>query len=1119
MQQITAHHLHSPPFSVQSLQMKKRTPLHARKRATRLAPSQLKQLPWWKKLLAMGGAFFLLIVTYAIFFLPSVSNNEDLIFAESTVIYDRGALDTNEDPASHILYIIHGDENREFVPLAEISPWVAKATIAIEDDGFYYHPGFDLGGITKAFLSKVLRIGSARGGSTITQQLVKNTFLTNEKTYTRKFNELLLSVKMELAFSKDEILEMYLNKIPYGHNAHGIEAASRKFFGKSARDLTIGQAAILASLPARPTYFSPYGANRNMLMGFYQFDEETSQNEYKKGRKDLVLQRMLDEEMITFAQFQEAFSEAKEVEFTANRTDIRAPHFVFRVRQMLEDKFGKEFLSNGGLQVYTTLDPELQKVAEDAIELKSPHYATKYGAQNVALASIDPSSGEILAYVGGKDYFNSEIDGQVDVLGSARQPGSSFKPLAYASAFETGLAPSTLIFDVETDFGGNYKPQNFDGEFAGPVSARESINRSLNIPAVKMAYIATPDRVMTNARKLGIQIEGNGETHGIAIGIGAAEVEPLSQINSFQTFVNGGPWFDATAILEIRNSEGRVLEQFQASEHLNDGLDPEAATLVRKILTDETTRPTTGEGDEEFDWNRYLQLDELDNGAKTGTSNRQSDNPDFDDSKPENEETNPKKIMAPGDSWTIGFTPNLVTGVWVGNNRGEPMKPGATGLTVAAPVWREYMLNAHNLLKEERNINVDEATYPEVQLQTRKINKLSGKLASDVTPPTLVIEALFASYGVPFEIDKTKTTKSRYGVPSTKSVLDFKSLRSNMPNWEEPVQEWLSEHPRFLSSNGSVRESSDFDMAEFLTRDPNRRGPVSSRAVKNNASRIDAPKIAFLSPRDGGTISHGHLDVSFAASSKFGIKKVELYFDGQLVTTDRLYPWQKTINIPEGLANGSKHTLEAVATDKGGIQGVAQIEVSIEPDTTGPEIVFVGPLPQERLPINARLDALVKVNDYQSSVRVVEFLLDGESLSTLQSPPYRQTIWTGTEIGKHNLTVRAWDANGNMNERSVPLFFENEKMLITKEPEIMNVKNSRNAISVSLSVPKPADIEHIMLQGVKDGEILFEQKISNPSKFTQLQIEKMTQGDVRLELWSKSRDQKISRTSQKTIDF
>lgn len=1088
----------------------------AQKSAQRRPKSWFRQLSWWKKGLLACGGIFVLLVLYSIIFLPSVKNNADLIFSESTVIYDRGALDPNEDPADHVLYTIHGDENREFVPLEEMSPWVAKATIAIEDDNFYYHFGFDIGGIFKAALHELFGIGTQRGGSTITQQLVKNTFLTNERSITRKFNEILLSVKMELAFSKREILEMYLNKIPYGHNTHGIEAASRKFFGKSSRDLTIAEAAILASLPARPTYFSPYGTNKSLLMGFYKYDEDTGQNEYKKGRKDLVLQRMLDEGMITFEQFQTAFTESKSIEFTANRTDIKAPHFVFRVRQILEDKFGKEFLSSGGLQVYTTLDPELQDIAEDTIKTKTAHYANTYGAQNVALASIDPESGEVLAYVGGKNYFDVEHDGQVDVLGSTRQPGSSFKPLVYASGFEAGYAPSTVLFDVETDFGGNYKPQNFDGEFAGPVSAREAINRSLNIPAVKMAYLASPTRIIANAKKVGIQIKGDAKTHGVAIGIGVAEVEPLSHINSFQTFVNGGPWYEPTFILEIRNSEGKVLDTFQKEKKKHEGIEPQAAALVRNILTDETTRPTTGEKDKAFDWNRYLQLPDLDNGAKTGTSNREVDNPDFDKTRPEDDEKNPKKIYAPGDSWTIGFTPHLVTGVWVGNNRGEPMKPGATGLTVAAPVWRDFMIRAHKTLKE-RGANMKKP-YPEVPLETVKIDSLTGKLASEVTPLNLIKEALFANYSVPIDLDKTKEYTSRLGTRSRQFVLDLHSQEPDMPNWEEPVQEWLRLHPKFISSNGAVKAASN-SLIDIFSRD--RTSGISTTQNRNLIlhSGMTAPKVAFLSPRDGGTIAPGRLDVTFAASGRFDIAKIELFFDGNLITTDTIPPWRKSITIPASIKQGSTHTLEAIATDVAGNQGSETIKVTIQPDTDGPEIIFLGPVPQQRIPIHSRVDALVSVQDYQSNVRVVEFLLDDVSIATLQAPPYQYTLWTGEDIGRHTLTVKAWDANNNMSERSVPLYFEREKILAPHDPEITNIKNYRQSVSVDITAPNIETTEWIELRVSLNGENIKTERIDNPLKFSQLQILKPGTGNGIIELWTKSKGEDSKITSKKDVKF
>lgn len=781
-----------------------------------------KRIPWKTLMVGLPSAILLFLMLYTWLILPSVGNASELLFTESTIIYDRGALDPTNNPNDHILYTIHGDENREFVPLEEISPWVRKATIAIEDDQFYswWHWGFDIGGITKGALNYFFGLGTRRGGSTITQQLVKNSFLTSERSITRKFNEILLAVKLEAMYSKDEILELYLNKIPYGNNAHGIEAAAKTFLGKSARNLTLAESVVLASLPAAPTRFSPYGSNKNLLMGHEdcsntlaeslsvetEADEITPKNNcaYKKGRKDLVLRRLLDTEQITPGEFNIAWSESKRMEFTANRTDIKAPHFVFYVREQVEKKYGKEFLIEGGLRIYTTLDPNLQNIAETAIAEKTLGNSNTWNAKNAALTAIDPKNGEILAYVGGRDFFDVENDGQVDVLTSRRQPGSSFKPLVYATAFEKGYTPSTLLFDVETDFGGNYKPQNYDGEFAGPVTARDSLNRSLNIPAIKMAYLARPNDIFANADKLGVRIEGVPSDHGVALGVGAAEVEPLSHINSFQAFVNADYWYETASILEIHNSNGKILEKSKTEDRKKETINPEALALVRNILTDETTRPTT----DDFDWNLLLQIPEIDNGAKTGTSNRNVDNPDFDEELPEEEEENPRKINAPGDSWTIGFSPHLVAGTWVGNNKGEAMKPGATGLTVAAPIWKKFMVDAHEFLAE-KNPDFYNATYPEIELKKQKINRYTNRVATDKTRAEWAIDEIFPPYAVPIELDNFSELEPE------DQKKEFTAVRADLANWEAPVQAWLDDNKDFFISLGIEEKKEVIDYGEW----------------------------------------------------------------------------------------------------------------------------------------------------------------------------------------------------------------------------------------------------------------------------------------------------------------
>lgn len=1105
---------------------------------------------FWKKLLNIGlwtgGIIIGISILYAVIFLPSVKNAAQLNFAQSTIIYDREALENPANLNNHILYTIHGDENREYVPLKEISPWIQKATIAIEDDGFYHHFGFDVPALVKAVLNKFFGIGSARGGSTITQQLVKNTFLSNEKTILRKYKELLLSIKMEIAFSKDEILEMYLNKIPYGSNAHGIEAASRKFFGKSSRDLTIAESAVLASLPQRPTLFSPYGSHQDLLMGFYEYDEKKDSGKvYKKGRKDLVLQRMLDEKKISFEQFKIAFSESKSLEFSSKKDDIEAPHFVFLVRQQLEEKYGKEFLKNGGFQIYTTLDHDLQNIAEKTIEEKTAHYADTYGATNVAMAAIDPNNGQILAYVGGKDYFNREIDGQVDVLTSLRQPGSSIKPLIYESAFEKGYSPSTLIFDVETDFGGGYIPRNFDGKYRGPVSARNSLNTSLNVPAIKMAYLADPKNIFKNAEKLGLKMQGNPSDHGVALGIGVAEVEPLHHIASFQSFARDGSLFEPSSILEIRDSTGKVLEKFDKEKFKKDGLEPEATALVRNILTDETTRPTT----DDFDWNRLLQLDDLDNGAKTGTSNRPAKNPEFDESKPEDPKENPKNIIVPSDSWTIGFTPNLVAGVWVGNNRGKPMRSGATGLTVAAPVWKRFMTEAHKKIFEENPAKKDKK-YPTVPLEKRKINKFTGKLVSEKTPEKLIIEDFFASYSLPtekdtelkkVEIDKISgrraTRFTPYFAKKEKYILNLESLKPNLPNWETPVQEWIKKHPKFMESLGEIMDIED-DEGRFKKREMtsdeyderlsrlekllNRRQKTNNKDdIYNQYISKNPPKISVLSPKDNGQIATGEVEIVASISSKFDIKEVEFYFDDQLISYKNNAPWSEKVQIPAKIESGSQHIIKVIAIDKLLNASKREITVKIAPDTKGPVVKFLGPLPEQKIPANSQIDVLLSVQDLESSVKAVEILYRGESLGYLQSTPYKKTINVSDKTGKQFLTAQAWDIHNNITEKSIPLFIQKEGRLADKDPEITTVRAYREVISATVLIPNLENVDWLDFSATYNGQEIFAEKITSPdSKNIIFQIPKTGSGIAKLQLKGKLLDRSKEQVlSNKEIKF
>lgn len=1076
----------------------------------------------WKRWLIGCVILGISVLTlYTIFILPSVKNAEQLSFAQSTIIYDREALNPEEDPNDHILYVIHGDENRDYIPLEKISPHLVNATLAIEDDGFYKHFGFDVGGIVKAVFAE-LGMGKARGGSTITQQLVKNSFLSRERTYTRKLNELLLSLKVEANYSKDEILELYLNKIPYGSNAHGIEAASRTFFGKSASELTIAESAILASLPVAPTRFSPYGSKIEQLMGYEKFNEETGEKEYKKGRKDLVLQRMLDLKMITFDEFQQAWAESKTIEFKTHRIDIKAPHFVFLVREQLENKFGKDFLKNGGLRIYTTLDPKLQEIAETTVVEKSAHYPSTYGAKNAALVSLNPDNGQILAYVGGRDYFDTENDGQVDVLTSERQPGSSYKPYAYAAAFLEGFVPSTVVFDVETDFGGNYRPQNFDGAFSGPVSFRDALNRSLNIPAVKAAYLATPAKVMALAEKAGVLQKGSAEDHGVAIGIGVSEVQPLSHISAYQNFVNSGTYYEPSTLLEVRDAQGKVLETFDKDKQEREGIDPDAAALVRHILTDESTRPTT----DGFDWNKLLQLPGIDNGAKTGTSNRIIRNPEFNTELPEDKDENPKFITTPGDSWTIGFSPHMITGVWVGNNRGEPMRPGATGLTVAAPIWRSFMINAHEkLFEQDADPEKPYANTPPLQLQ--QVNKFSGKIATDKTPKSLVKEEVFASISSPVSLDDSVyeiEIDRRTGLPanrltprhrrSKQFILKLESIKPDLPHWNNPVLEWISEHPQFMSSLGTIEETPDEPLLEstFANEDPT----VSKNVEKSTRQLSNPPTIEIISPRNNGTVGNGIIEVRVSVKSRYDIKGVEFYLNDTFVTSSNTWPYTTSLD----LKSLSKATIKAIAVDKRGAYSEHEIKVNIDSDTQGPEIKFLGPIGNQRIPLNATIHALADITDFGSGVKVAEFFLDDQSLGFDQTAPYEKTFTSSKPLGKRIITIKAWDLHGNISEKSIPIMFDREKTIQESSPQITNIYNYRTSVSVDIVVPNMEKYEWVEIIAEQGNEILYSKQIADPQKFMQFQIPKNNKGRAKLRLYAKPVDnENIEESRIKFIDL
>ncbi len=591
----------------------------------------------------LGGAAFLWAATLKIPDLSSLANRK---VEQSVKIYDR----TGEV----LLYDLHQNVQRTVVPLDKISKNVQNATIAIEDPNFYNHSGIELRAIARVAVNLLLPGGISQGGSTITQQVVKLTILTGDKTLTRKFKEWVLALKLTKVLTKDQVLELYLNQVPYGGSVYGVEEAAQKFFGKSALDVSVPEAAYLAAVMPAPTYYSPYGNHREAL----------------DARKNLVLSKMLEHGYITQSEYEEA--KIAQVEFQAPRdSSIQAPHFVFYVRQYLEDKYGADALEESGWRVITTLDADMQAKAEDIVYRNAMANVEAFNASNMALSAVDPRNGEILAMVGSRDYFDADIDGAYNVAVShpGRQPGSTFKPFAYAEALLKGYTPDTVLFDVKTQFSTAcapdnfskeypcFSPDNYDGQFRGPMTLRNALAQSINVPAVKVLYLAGLNDTLSLAKSMGISTLGNPNQYGLTLVLGGGEVTLLDMTSAYGSFAYDGIHVPTTAILRIEDASGVVIEDNFRAQGVRV-LPATVAQQVNDMLSDPIAREPLG--------NSALNFPGYDVAVKTGTTNNYV------------------------DAWTIGYTPNVVMGIWAGNNDNSPMEKRVSGLIVG-PAWREMM--------------------------------------------------------------------------------------------------------------------------------------------------------------------------------------------------------------------------------------------------------------------------------------------------------------------------------------------------------------------------------------------------------------------------------------------
>ncbi len=617
---------------------------------------------WWQKVLSAMVAV-LIIVGMVWFFhdLPSPKKLSSGEYPVSTQIFDRNG---------KLLYEVYADEHRTPVQLASLPLYVSQAAIAIEDKDFYKHWGFSVQGMIRALKNTVFA-NKLQGGSTITQQLVKTALLSPERTIIRKIREAVLTIATEVLYSKEQILEMYLNHIPYGGTAYGIEAAAQRFFGKSAKELTLPEAALLAGLPQAPSRYSPF-----------------VNPEQARLRQHEVLRRMFEEKFITQQQLTDALQTP--LTYIKPATDIRAPHFVFYIKSLLEEKYGIRKVEREGLRVKTTLDLDLQNYVQASVSAEL-NDLEKYKITNGAALVTRPDTGEILAMVGSKDYFDTEHDGQVNLTMRLRQPGSSIKPINYVTALQLKkLTASSLLLDIPTCFlvsgQHSYCPKNYDGSFHGAVSFRNALANSYNIPAVKVLAINGLESMMATASAMGITTLQDPTQYGLSLTLGGGEVTMMDMVTAFSTLANQGVRVPMNPILEVSDYTGKVYESFDpsvVSAELNGffnendptantigetrmtlyrALNREPAYIMDDILADNNARSAA------FGSNSKLKIKGKTVSVKTGTTNDIRDN------------------------WTIGFTPDVVVATWVGNNDGSAMNPYlVSGVTGAAPIWNDIM--------------------------------------------------------------------------------------------------------------------------------------------------------------------------------------------------------------------------------------------------------------------------------------------------------------------------------------------------------------------------------------------------------------------------------------------
>jgi len=768
--------------------------------------------------------------------------------SNSTKIYDR--------TGKILLYDVNGNIRRTVVPIASVSANMKKAVLAAEDANFYNHYGIQPSSIMRAFFVNLSAGSVKQGGSTITQQVVKNLLLTNDKTITRKIKEAAMAIKIEREMTKDQIFELYLNIAPFGGNIYGVEEASLGYFGKNAKDLTLIESAYLAALPQAPTFFSPYGNNREKL----------------EERKNFVLDRMLS---LGWIKADEAKT-AKKQRLTfapVENHGIKAPHFVFFIKQYLENKYGTERVDSEGLRVITTLDWEFQQKAENIVKVYGEKNKITYNAGNAALVAIDPKTGQIISMVGSRDYFDIENDGNYNITTAVRQPGSSFKPIVYAAAFNKGYTPETVLFDVPTEFSVNcnpdgtprgnlkasdcYMPENYDSKYEGPLKIRAALAESRNIPAIKALYLAGINNSLDLAKQMGVTTLKDKKRYGLTLVLGGGEVSLLDLTSAYSVFANDGVRNPQTGILRVEDKNGNILEEFKTN---NSKVLPEnTARQISSILADNEARiPAYGANSPLFFPGRQVAV-------KTGTTN------DF------------------RDTWILGYTPNIAVGVWSGNNDNSPMEKKVAGYIVA-PMWNAFMNEILPKLNDERFVQ------PTPTPNTVKPILRGIWQGGEILNGTVKINV----HSILYWLNKDNPNGPAPIYPAGDDQFN---------NWEYAVKKWANNHD-YVSAGTDITI------------------PTPSNTNTTQEGMIES--INITSPIAGEVYPHDNpLIVNLTISSKLPINRVDYFMNDNLIGSTKIAPFGFVVKA-EDMNNNSEQVLSVVVYDTMGNKKEQTITYKLE---------------------------------------------------------------------------------------------------------------------------------------------------------------------------------------------